>query len=497
VENLTHDLFKKCADGRGTSIQYHHLKIMSEVARELRIRRIDSVIDSIGVPSTEACSFPDVSRHCRPLIDSSTNCTQFHQLEGLTVAMESAFSLGDGAAVLVIVKSLVLITNQDTTKVPQSLIRRFLDSFRIIAKVPVVRVINLERRKDRMSAFMTQALRTNFLVLKAIGDISKGQRNNQEGGEGYEYGGYALDGHGRMAEAQGRLVESVGSLTALNKLVAPEWRPNDLKAFDRGAPDHEGLVPITASERACALSHLSSWTGALRSLELMQPLQFDVSQSDGLFRHPEHMVRLFKISGFAEGPALLHQNECMPPAPVCVILEDDAMLVDRFAERLHALLKELPRDFHFCSLGYSRPKTAPIVPFTPLVGIPTMLWYLTGYIISEQGAKYLLNSCLPVVGPVDSWIGLKMTSNWDNLYGANMGVGVHAKPNSKLPSRKELCSILQFRAFCAVHPLCSQHVRGGSTNTREAARSASATRNWRHRDTDIEYSGDKMRLTTK
>ena len=45
----------------------------------------------------------------------------------------------------------------------------------------------------------------------------------------------------------------------------------------------------------------------------------------------------------------------MPPAPVCIILEDDAILVDRFVDRLESLLEEMPHDFHFCLLGYSRP----------------------------------------------------------------------------------------------------------------------------------------------
>ena len=43
------------------------------------------------------------------------------------------------------------------------------------------------------------------------------------------------------------------------------------------------------------------------------------------FREPANLVRLFKISGFAEGRAVLVENECMPPAPACVILEDDAI----------------------------------------------------------------------------------------------------------------------------------------------------------------------------
>ena len=110
------------------------------------------------------------------------------------------------------------------------------------------------------------------------------------------------------------------------------------------------------------------------------------------------MVRLLKISGFARGEALLRENFDRDPSPCCVILEDDAVLCDRFKERLEALLEELPRDFHFCSLGYSRPPKAPLIEYSSQIGIPSCLWYLTGYIISLDGAEHLLKS-LPVVGP--------------------------------------------------------------------------------------------------
>lgn len=188
---------------------------------------------------------------------------------------------------------------------------------------------------------------------------------------------------------------------------------------------------------------------------------------------------MFKISGFARGPALLHENADMDPVPVCVILEDDAVLSDRFAERLACLLEELPRDFHFCSLGYSRPKTAPMIEFSSQLGIPSCIWYLTGYIVSLEGARHLIKS-LPVSGPVDSWIGLKMCSNWDNVFGQWIGVGKHARAHSKLPSRKDLAKILKFRGFAASVPLCAQKVGSTDTMTRVS---------WRDRDTDITYSG--------
>lgn len=142
------------------------------------------------------------------------------------------------------------------------------------------------------------------------------------------------------------------------------------------------------------------------------------------------------------------------------------------------VLGELPRDFHFCSLGYSRPKRAPMVPYSPHLGVPSFLWYLTGYVISLDGARRLLGE-LPVSGPVDSWMGLKMLSNWDNVHGEGIGVARDSRRHNvseKAPSRREMARILKFRAFAALVPLCSQRTGGSG---------------WTDRDTDIVGSGRK------
>ena len=228
---------------------------------------------------------------------------------------------------------------------------------------------------------------------------------------------------------------------------------------------------------------------------------------------------MLRISGFATGPALLHENRAMSPAPVCVIMEDDAVLVDRFRDRLASLLSQLPRDFHFCSLGYGRPKNAPMIEFSEAVGIPTFLWYLTGYVLSMEGARLLLDD-LPVVGPVDSWLGLKISSNWENEYGYSIGVGRDARKSRRAAmtttgaavhnvsattdgvlARKDLARLMKFRAFAALVPLCSQKVgQGGHTSSSAAAfDAAGGLRNtttnqriiakWRDRDSDVVYSG--------
>ena len=95
------------------------------------------------------------------------------------------------------------------------------------------------------------------------------------------------------------------------------------------------------------------------------------------------------------------KQECSGSS-VCpgLVLDDDATLSDQFAEQLASLLKELPRNFHLCSLGYIQHKAAPMVKCTTYLGIPSCLWYLTGYALLLEEARHLIKS-LPVTGLVD------------------------------------------------------------------------------------------------
>ena len=349
------------------------------------------------------------------------------------------------------------------------------------AATVTVRVINLERRPDRLLDFTECAVNSEqMLVMKAVAKLKP--KNSvatcDEGGE--TTGNFAFDGQCSKDELETKIAQITNGLCALSDFVKEEWKPSELSAFDKHAGSDFKDAHTTTSETACALSHIGTWYGVESSLSCLDS-GFD---KDSKAVNLEKITGLLTVSGFARGTPLLNENEGMDPSPVCVILEDDAMLCDRFVERLEALLDELPRDFHFCSIGYSRPKFAPIVEYSQEIGIPSCLWYLTGYVLSAAGASFL-NSSLPVVGPVDSWIAVKLRDNFANSYGDSIGVGKHARAHN-LSSPSDLSKMLKFRAFAAKVPLCTQ--KQAVVSQSKATRGGG---NWRaaKMDSDVVYSG--------
>mmetsp|Transcript_7053 Transcript_7053/g.10109 ORF Transcript_7053/g.10109 Transcript_7053/m.10109 type:complete len:1322 (-) Transcript_7053:203-4168(-) len=297
----------------------------------------------------------------------------------------------------------------------------------------MVRVINLKRRPDRWKSLIVQARKQRILVILAVTTLwgEDNQSDDPQNNEERECcNRHAYDGSGSHVEFEGRMMKESEGALSISNFVTTHWRPCDLKAFDKAARGDDNPIKMSPSERACAMSHISSWIGVKSSLAIYSDFNNTTTKACDLSNCTEEtkeILHRFKICGFASGRPILPENDHMDPTPVCIILEDDALLVDRFSERFNSLLAELPRDFHFCSLGYGRPKTAPIIKYSSQIGIPTCLWYLTGYILSFEGAKFLLKH-LPVIGPVDSWIGLKMMANWDNSYGVKVGVGFSSKP---------------------------------------------------------------------
>lgn len=438
---------------------------------------------------------------------------------------------------------------------------RNLPAISLLFLRPMARVISLERREDRRAAFVSQAMQEGLWVMRGVVPPERWEDSNHAIVDGCSVpnhvGTYAVDGsQGTPAAVERKLMNWAASIptdsssgkdpTSLDSLVAPQWRPNDLHAFDVYAPEDPTLmVTLSPSEKACALSHIASWKGVAMSLP--------GSEWGGARSPPVRDAHGWTWAGLARGeplhppPSTLHPNGLPPPTPVALILEDDAILVDRFVDRLDEVLRELPRDFHYCAVGYARPKNAPLVDCpaattsaaaaaeaTALGGgggnaggtcrhvkIPTMTWYLTGYLLSGEGARHLLRS-LPVVGPVDAWIGRTMIlrSNWENDYGHRVGVGSapyqyhqqHQQHGRDGPgtaaasgatlSRKELRACLQFRAYCASVPLCHQKVEDpktgknnnnnnvyGSGKGKNRSSNGSTNPHWRRRDSDVVYSG--------
>jgi GR25 family glycosyltransferase involved in LPS biosynthesis len=346
-----------------------------------------------------------------------------------------------------------------------------------------VRVINLERRPDRLLDFIERAVKSErMLVMRGVAKLKRKScvsvhKNATAVCEEDEYN-FAFDGQCSKDELETRIAQMTNGSGALSDFIQEEWKPSELSAFDKHAGSEFEDAHTTTSEKACALSHIATWAGVESCLSCFDSrLDLD-SKAENL----EKVVRLIPISGFARGPPLLNEYEGMDPSPVCVILEDDAIICDRFVERLEALLDELPRDFHFCSIGYSRPKFAPIIEYSPEIGIPSCLWYLTGYILSAAGASFLLSS-LPVVGPVDHWIAVKMRDNFANRFGDSIGVGKHTRAH-KVLSAKDLSKIMKFRAFAAHVPLCTQK------------QVSSAAQSWlsAKRDSDVVYSASNVKL---
>ncbi|KAL7454882.1 hypothetical protein ACHAWC_006469 [Mediolabrus comicus] len=361
--------------------------------------------------------------------------------------------------------------------------RRIMSTLLHAAENVTVRVINLQRRPDRLLDFFGRTVNNErILVMNGVAKLPNQKQNATEFSSTKEEGGnFAFDGKNDVACLKAQITKMSEGDCALSDFVKEEWVPMELAAFDTNAGSDFKEVRTTTSEKACALSHIATWFGVLSSIDMgLGKVSNDEKKA----------VRLITISGFARGPPMLNQNEDMNPSPVCVVLEDDAILCDRFVERLDALLDQLPRDFHFCHLGYSRPRLAPIVEYSSELGIPTCLWYLTGYILSAAGAQHLISS-LPVVGPVDNWIAIKLRDNWANRYGEQIGVGKYTKAKYT-PSPKDLSRIMKFRAFAANVPLCSQkQVAAASRATGEAGGNY-----WRSgKDSDIKYSGNMLSFT--
>jgi GR25 family glycosyltransferase involved in LPS biosynthesis len=94
-----------------------------------------------------------------------------------------------------------------------------------------------------------------------------------------------------------------------------------------------------------------------------------------------------------------------------LILEDDVYFENGFPNKLNLLWKELiifEKGFDLLFLSYKKVDYNPeIEEMSCNLLIPKRgIWWFSGYVLSNKGAKKLLNK-LPVVGPIDLWINHK------------------------------------------------------------------------------------------
>ncbi len=102
--------------------------------------------------------------------------------------------------------------------------------------------------------------------------------------------------------------------------------------------------------------------------------------------------------------------------PYTLILEDDIFFEGFFSKKLNAIWDELPvdqsgaPDFDLLYLSYREvDRGAQKTRYSRHLNKPTNgLWWLSGYVLSNKGAKKLIHS-LPVRGPVDLWINLQFS----------------------------------------------------------------------------------------
>ena len=459
-----------------------------EAIRHLYLRRYGETKAAVGTKVALNRPVDPLLDHCKKQLALLWESTPFDtnsvdRALVLATLLNAAATLSDGDSVVLYGgKLLALLQKMKIEEKDWKLLRPVWEIVCNVSQRPLAHVINLRRRHDRWEFMVHQAMKEQFLMIRGVGDLSGAQPMDHTS---LSKDAYAFDGEWPTS----KLLEYVGTRAHLAKLVRKDWLPLHLAPFDRDAPKVEKSVPMHPSEVACALSHIATWKTCNRvlTIDVLQPSTEQSSTGrSGLVRQPDTIRQAWHIAGYARGPPLRWQNGGLPPTPVCLVLEDDAHVEHGFCEKLDALLAELPRDFHYCALGYGRPKSAPIFrpwPSRPCIGIPSHLFFATGYLVSFSGLEYLKEHS-PVQGPIDAWLGLLQTKNFDNLTGQRLGVGSHGKGGGI--TSNQVAKLMDFMAYCAVPMLCQQPLGKHAQNA-----TPGRGRRWKEKDTDITYSGHK------
>ena len=92
-----------------------------------------------------------------------------------------------------------------------------------------------------------------------------------------------------------------------------------------------------------------------------------------------------------------------------LVLEDDIELDENFIQKYKSISKNFPSDYDIIFIGYSQASFPPNTKTTnSLIQIPTFVYGLFGYIITNKAANKLLTNIFPIAEQLDTAISKKM-----------------------------------------------------------------------------------------
>jgi hypothetical protein len=219
------------------------------------------------------------------------------------------------------------------------------------------------------------------------------------------------------------------------KVVTTHWDSTLNSTYD-GSCAVNIATPMTPSERACALSHVSIWKyimncdsgGGNSSSTITDSISYAISQIPSICINHNRLTQSnvnellipITLDNYSLSNCSPYRSDVFDIAKKSyLIFEDDAEIIEfntniTFQTQLHEVLKKLPSNYDVCYLGYAAPKKAIQHAKSKLLFQPKYLWQLHCYILSTSGAMKLL-SYLPINAPVDNYIARLITEDRLNV----------------------------------------------------------------------------------
>lgn len=205
-------------------------------------------------------------------------------------------------------------------------------------------------------------------------------------------------------------------------VVTKIWDSTLNSTFDELCIPNKNNV-LSASERACAMSHVMVWQSianfssdskgkpgdtsfsmSRRAINTFGETNFGGHISFYEWMNQLGFVRNLSSPSFIVGPDTTNKQR------YTLVLEDDAIfrgIADSFrAMYIRHIVDSLPSDCDLCYIGYAANwSSQDKVTFSDrsMFITPSYVWQLHGYLLSPGGAKKLLNH-LPVDSPVDNFV---------------------------------------------------------------------------------------------